>query len=106
MHFVLGAPKYNQNSLAALLNFSNLTELSGLFGHNLSFKLVFGFGPELDRPLATLLHTELIWVTLLLEYNWYDDSIHLVRWIIFFFKFYRGTIVLYRYIIIVVNKLV
>ena len=43
--FALGAQKYNQNNLASLLNFSDLTQLSGFFGHVLGFKFVFGFGP-------------------------------------------------------------
>ena len=69
--FVLGAQKYNQNNLATLLNFSDLIKLSGFFGHDLIFKLVFvfgmdsglyfrvraGFGPELVGPFTTLLYT-------------------------------------------------
>ena len=42
--FILGAQKYNQNRLAILLNFSDPTSLSGFFGHDFGFKLVFGFG--------------------------------------------------------------
>ena len=45
MLFVLGAQKYNQNNLAALLNFSDLTFV--FFGHDLGFELVFRFGPGL-----------------------------------------------------------
>ena len=41
--FVLDAQKYNQNNLATLLNFSDLTKLLAFFGHNLGFKLIFGF---------------------------------------------------------------
>ena len=66
--FGLGAQKYNQNNLATLLNFSDLTSLSLFFGHDLSFKLAFGFGsgsglyfrvragfgPELVGPFTTL----------------------------------------------------
>ena len=44
MLFVLGALKYYQNNLAALLNFLVLTCLLRFFGHDLGFKLVFGFG--------------------------------------------------------------
>ena len=43
--FVLGAQKCNQNKFATLLNFSDLTWLSVFFGHDLGFRLVFGFGP-------------------------------------------------------------
>ena len=42
--FFFGVPKYNQNNLATLLNFSDLIKLSGFFGHDSDFKLVFGFG--------------------------------------------------------------
>ena len=42
---VLGAQKYNQNNLATLPMFSGLSYLSGFFGHDLGFKLVFGFAP-------------------------------------------------------------
>ena len=45
--FVLGVQKNNQNILAILLNFLDLTRLSGFFGHDLGFKLIFGFGPGL-----------------------------------------------------------
>ena len=44
MVFVLGAQKYNQDNLATLPNFSDQPQLAGFFGHNLGFKLVFGFG--------------------------------------------------------------
>ena len=44
MLFVLGAQKYNQNNLTTLLNFSDQPQLSGFFGHELGFKLVFGLG--------------------------------------------------------------
>ena len=44
MLFVLGIQKYNQNNSVTLLNFSDLTQLSGFFGQDLGFKLVFGFG--------------------------------------------------------------
>ena len=54
MLFVLGEQKYNQNNLATLLNFSDLTKLSGFFRHDLGFKLVFGFVPELVGPFTTL----------------------------------------------------
>ena len=43
--FVLGAQKYNQINLATLMNFPDLTKLAGFFGHDLGFKLVFGFRP-------------------------------------------------------------
>ena len=43
--FVLRVQKNDQNNLAILLNFLYLTQLSGFFGHDLDFKLVFGFGP-------------------------------------------------------------
>ena len=69
MLFVLGAQKCNQNNLTTLLNFSHQPKLSGLFGHDLGFKLVFRFGPgsglyfyvrdwfkpELVGPFTTLL---------------------------------------------------
>ena len=68
MLFVLGVQKYNQNNLATLQNFSDLTLLSGFFGHDLDFKLYFefgpgscfnfrvraGFGPKLVGPFTTL----------------------------------------------------
>ena len=71
MLFVLGGQKYNQNNSVTLLNFSDLAELSGFFGHDLGFKLVFGFGlglgwvrayifgfgPELIGPFTTLIST-------------------------------------------------
>ena len=44
MLFVLGAQKYNQNNSEKLLNFLDLTSLSDFFGHDLCFKLIFGFG--------------------------------------------------------------
>ena len=44
VHFVLGVQKNNQNNLAILLNFLDLTQISFFFGHNLGFKLIFGFG--------------------------------------------------------------
>ena len=44
LFFFFGVPKYNQNNLATLLNFSDLIKLSGFFGHDSDFKLVFGFG--------------------------------------------------------------
>ena len=37
-----------------MLNFLDLTQLSGFFGHDLGFKLIFGFGPELVGPFTTL----------------------------------------------------
>ena len=52
--FVSGAQKFNQNNLSTLLNVSDLTKLSVFFGHDLGFKLVFGFGPELVGPFTTL----------------------------------------------------
>ena len=68
MLFVLDAQKYNQNNLAKLRNFSDLTLLSDFLGHDLGFKLIFGFGtgsglnfrvqagfgPELVGPFTTL----------------------------------------------------
>ena len=68
MLFVVGAQKYNQNNLATLLNFSDLSYLSGFCGNGLGFKLAFGyrqgsclyfrvragFGPELVGPFTTL----------------------------------------------------
>ena len=42
--FVLGVQKNNQNYLAILLNFKDLTLLADFFGHDLGFKLIFGFG--------------------------------------------------------------
>ena len=59
-----------QNNLVKLLNFSDLTWLSGIFGHDLGFKMIFGFkpgsglyfrvragfGPELGGPFTTLTH--------------------------------------------------
>ena len=67
--FVSRAQKYNQNNLATLLNFLDLTYLSFFFGHDLGLKLVFGFGlglglyfrvwagfgSELVGPFTTLL---------------------------------------------------
>ena len=44
MLFVLSAQKYNQNNLATLLNFLDVLKHSGFFGHDLGFKIVFGFG--------------------------------------------------------------
>ena len=59
--FVLGAQKYNQNNLATLLNFSEVTQLSfflrAWFGLQNSFRVrayIFGFGPELVGPFTTL----------------------------------------------------
>ena len=43
--FVLDVQKNNQTNLAILLNFLDLIQLSGFFGHDLGFKLIFGFGP-------------------------------------------------------------
>ena len=43
--FVLGVQKDDQNNLAILLKFLDLTQLSGFLGHDLGFKLIFGFGP-------------------------------------------------------------
>ena len=57
MLFVLDVQKYNQNNLVTLLNFSNLTELSGFFEYDLGFKLVFGFGPDLVGSFKTLIDT-------------------------------------------------
>ena len=57
MLFVLDVQKYNQNNMVILLNFSNLTELSGFFEYDLGFKLVFGFGPELVGSFTTLIDT-------------------------------------------------
>ena len=73
--FVLSAQKYNQNNLAIMLNFSDLTWLSGFFGHDLGFKSVFGFGlgsglnflvwagfePELVGPFTTLSQSTSEW---------------------------------------------
>ena len=46
--------KLTKNNLAILLNFLDLTQLLGFFGHGLGFKLIFGFGPELVGPFITL----------------------------------------------------
>ena len=53
MLFDLDAQKYNQNNSATLLNFFKPT-LTFFGGHDLGFKLVFGFGPELAGPFTTL----------------------------------------------------
>ena len=42
--FVLGVQRNNQNKLATLLNFLDLTQVSFFFRHDLGFKLIFGFG--------------------------------------------------------------
>ena len=69
---VFGSQKFNQNNLATLLSFSDLIQLSGFFGLDLGFKLLFGFGPgsglyypvragfrpELVGPFTTLKHTK------------------------------------------------
>ena len=55
MLFVSGALKYNQINLATLLNFSDLAYLSFFFGHDLGFKLVFGFELDLVGLFKTLL---------------------------------------------------
>ena len=53
--FVLGVQKNNQNNLAISLNFLDLTQLSGFFGHDLGFKLIFGFGPGSGLNLSARL---------------------------------------------------
>ena len=71
--FVLHVQKNNKNKLAILLNFSDLTSLSDFFGHDLGFKLIFGFepgsglyfrvrsgfGPEPVGPFTTLLSADM-----------------------------------------------
>ena len=52
--FFLGAQKYNQINLAKLLRFSYRTQHLDFFGHDLGFKLVFGFGPEIVGPFTIL----------------------------------------------------